>query len=274
MLKAALTKEEFEKLGDAEKGLYAEADSLYLLQVEAVTMKAGNATKTFALEDTAGLRSALSKERTSVEALTGKVKKFEELTDEPHVYLDAVKKVKEFGDFKDADARAKAQLDAHKAQLEATYANDIAKLKSENQGLAQARDKAVLSHAESVRDGEARRAFAQHKVLTDFQDVLLDKVRAATRVKTNEDGTFAWEVVDENGMARLTNGAGSTEKMSIAEFVGTFKNSQALAVCFEGTPAHGAGAGSAGGRGGYKADLSKMTGPQLMEYCRINGIKK
>jgi hypothetical protein len=272
MLKAVLTKEAFGALDDATKGLYAESDGLYLLQVEAVTVKVGDANKTFALEDTTGLRSALSKERSNVEALTSRVKKFESLTEEPQVYLNAVAKVKEFGDFKDADAKAKAQLDAHKATMEATYAAENKKLRDENETLSRAKDSAIRAHAESMRDGEARRAFAHHKVLPDWQDVMLDKVRAVTRVKTNDDGTFSCEVVDADGMVRLTNKTGSTERMNILELVETFKGSPALAPCFEATNAQGSGAtgSSSNNRGGIRPDFTKMTGPQKMEWARTH----
>jgi hypothetical protein len=55
-------------------------------------------------------------------------------------------------------------------------------------------------------------------------------------------------VVDADGTPRITNMQNSTDLMGVAELVGEFKTSQALAVCFEGSNASGSGAAGQTGR--------------------------
>lgn len=241
-LKAALTAQEFEGLKGPEKEFYGETDSgLYVLNVESVSVDG----KLFALEDTAGLRKIIADRKQRQENLSEKLAAFEGV--DPAEAKAALAKVKELSDPDKLEDKVKQQVKAIEEQYDAKYRKQVEALKGENTKLLAERDRAIEAHGQSHLVSEARKAFAAHKVLADWQDVMLDKVRACTRAKPDGQGGFKIEVLDADGTPRITSMANSTDPMGVAELVGEFKTSQALAVCFEGSNASGSGAPNAGG---------------------------
>jgi len=262
-LKAALTSAEFEALKGPEKEFYAEGDSgLYVLSVES-TVVGG---KTFSLEDVAGLKKAVAELIAKAEKRSKELAAFEGI--DPAEAKAALAKVKELSDPDKLDDKVKQQVKAIEEQYDAKYKKQVEALKADNAKITGERDKAIEAHGQSYLVAEARRAFAAHKVLADWQDVMLDKVKACTRVKPDGQGGFKVEVLDADGTPRITNTQNSTDPMGVAELVSEFKTSQALAVCFEGTNASGSGAASQTGRAatGGRHVLSQADAGDAVKY--------
>lgn len=262
-LKAALTSAEFEALNGPEKEFYAETDSgLCVLDVESVSIDG----KVFALEDTAGMRKVMADLKAKNQKKGEQLAMFEGI--DPEEAKAAIAKVKDLGDPENLDDKVKQQVKAIEEQYDTKYRKQVETLKAENARIAAERDKAVEAHGQSHLVSEARKAFAAHKVLADWQDVMLDKVRACTRVKPDGQGGFRIEVVDADGTPRITNAQNSTDLMGVAELVNEFKASQALAVCFEGSNASGSGAAGQGGRPamGGRHVLSQADAADAVKY--------
>lgn len=244
MLKAALTAAEFNKLDDTAKAMYAEADGVYLLQVEAVTI----GTQSFSLEDIGGLKKTLADWKSKAEKRAEQLAAFDGI--DAASAKSALEKAKQYTDIEGMkDEKLKAQAKAIEEQLEAKYQKELEKLRTENKAGQAALEKAISDHGQSYLRSEALRCFGANKVIPDFQDVMLDKVRAVTRVKPDGNGGFKVEVLHPDGTPRITNKQNSTDPMTLDELIGTeFRNSPALSVCYEGTNASGSGAGGSTGR--------------------------
>lgn len=264
MLKAALTAAEFGALEGPAKELYAEVDGMYVLQVESVSMNG----KTFGLEDVAGLKKAVAELKDKAQKRQEALAAFEGIDAEEA--KTALAKVKELGDIENLkDGKLQAQAKAIEEQLEAKYAKEVEKLRTDNKRLAGDLDKAVQDHGRSYLRSEALRVFAKHKVLSDWQDVMLEKVRAVTRVKPDGEGGFKIEVLHPDGTPRITNAQNSTDLMGLDELVGVdFKNSQTLGLCFEGTNASGSGAGGSAHRQatGGKHTITELDARDATKY--------
>jgi hypothetical protein len=213
MFKAALTKAEFDGLGDAEKALYAEKDGHFILQVESVMLE----NKTLGLEDIAGLKAMVADLKAKNQKKAGQLAVFEGL--DAAEAKAAIAKLKEIGDIDTAEVQA------IEARVEPKYRKQVQDLRADIVKVTAERDKALEAHGRSYLEAEARRAFAHHKVLPDWQDVLMDKVRVSTRVKPM-NGAFTIEVLDMSGNPRISNAQGSTDPMGVVELVSSPRTSK------------------------------------------------
>lgn len=261
-LKTALTGEQYESLDGASKDFYVEQGGLYILDTEPVSVGG----KVFAMEDVAGLKKAVAELKAKAEKRAEQLAAFEGLDAEEA--KKAMAKLKDLGDIDNLDDKLKEQVKAIEEQYDAKYRKQVETLKTENAKIVSERDKAIEAHGQSHLVAEARKAFAAHKVLGDWQDVMLDKVRASARVKPDGQGGFKVEVLDADGTPRITNAQNSTDLMGVAELIGEFKTSPSLAVCFEGTHASGSGAAGSAGRmaTGGRFVLSKADASDAGKY--------
>lgn len=251
--------ETIDAVPEAMRGLYAENDGKFILQVEPVDG--------FALEDVSGLKSTLGKEMTRRKALEKDVLKFKDI--DPDKAREALAKLEELGNIdptKEADKIANTKFEAAKAQL----------LERHN-GELQTRDGKIGKLTKTVEnlliDQAATAALADAK---GSVDLLLPHVQRHTRVRENDDGTFAVEVVDKAGNARIGNGKG--DPMTIKELVQEMRQSDAFGRAFEGsgqsgggTPPGGGGGGKPGGRITSKADLNKLSRKERADWIDANG---
>jgi hypothetical protein len=266
MLKAALTKAEFDKADDAVKAQYAEMDGtegVYLLQLEPVTI----GKRMFSLEDISGLKTAVAELKQKAEKRQEALAAFEGI--DPADAKAALEKVKQYTDIESMkDDKLKAQAKAIEEQLEAKYTKELEKLRADNKLGQAALEKAVNDHSQTFLRSEALRLFATHEVLPEWQDVLLDKVRAVTKIKPDGQGGFKIDVLHADGTPRITNKQNSTDPMTLDELIGVdFKQSNALAVCYKGSQAMGSGAGGSGARaGGGRHTISPADARDASKY--------
>jgi hypothetical protein len=195
--------------------------------------------KTFGLEDIAGLKAVVADLKAKHQKKAEQLAVFDGI--DVAEAKSAIAKLKELGNIDNLDDKVKERVQAIEEQIESKYRKQVQSLQGEVTKVTGERDKALESHGRSFLESEARKAFTHHKVSPDWQDVMLEKVRAVTKVKPSNE-SFTIEVLDMAGNPRISNAQGSTESMSVLELVGEWKTSQSLARCYEGTNASGSGA--------------------------------
>lgn len=233
MLAAKIDKAKFDALSDDLKKEYKlQGDGSYLLDV--------NPVDGFALENTEGLRTALSKERTNREAAERKLDAFKDL--DPVKAKEAIGKVAEMANWKPED-KIREQIAAVTQQLADKHTGEKTKLEERLTKLTRQLEKVLI-------DAEAATAIAEQK---GSATLLLPHVRATSRMRQTDTGEFVVEILDDKGNVRLSPKPGSTAPMTIAELVGSMKTQTDFAQAFAGSGASGSGAsggGSGGGAGG------------------------
>lgn len=202
------------------------------------------------VEDTAGLKSALKKERDSRAALEKQAKKWEALgrSDEEIAAIlaaqesEAHDKLKKKGDF---DAILKQHQDkwaAEKTALESRLAG---------------RDKAAR---EAIVDSAVLTALTKAKATTEGVDLLTERLGKRVKLEIGDDGKRTIHIMQADGVTPLAGkGADGTATFDdlIAEAVKNYPGQ------FEGTGAGGGGkppkdAGGAGGKTITRADFDKL----------------
>ncbi len=179
----------------------------------------------FELSDTAGLKSALSKERTAAAELRALNKAFENL--DPAAARDAIAKVEEMKTWTPSDKVA-AQLEATKQDLLKGHIAEKSQLTGKVEKLTGALRKNLVTASLTQAIAEAK---GKHKLLLPV---------AERFVRIREDGEeFKVEVVGEDGNVRV-NGTGAS--MSIPEYIAELKSSDDYAPAFESSGASGTGA--------------------------------
>jgi hypothetical protein len=198
----------------------AQEDGTFILDVEAVG--------TLELADTAGLKSALGKERANAKKALESAQRFGDL--DPDKARDALKKVDEMAGW-DPDKEVAEKIKAREKQLierhEAEKA-DLTKLqKALESQLEQNLIIAAATKAISEHDGSLR--------------LLLPHVKTQTRMRKTPDGQFIAEVIGPEGNPRVGDSAGNP--MTIPQLVEEMKADEAFAPAFKGTGSSGSGAG-------------------------------
>ena len=214
-----LTVDTLDDVPENLRSLYSESDGKFRLAVDG-------------LEDTAGLKSALQKEREAARTAEKQSKAWMALGKTPEeiaALVDAQRKAEEDRALKGGE------FDKLKAQMNEQHKAELAK-----------KDSAVVAMRAQLErhlvDAQATTA------ITDLKGVptlLLPHVKAA--VKVVEDGdNFAVRVVDANGNPRV-NGKG--DFLSIRDLVDEMRQNEVFGRAFEPTGATGSGAGGSGGAG-------------------------
>lgn len=270
--KAALTVEEFQSLAQEQQGLYAEQDGIYVFKLAPATIKVGDTSRSYALEDVAGLKGTLNKVNGSNRDLSKKLKVYE---NEDGSYLDpqqareAMAKIQELADNPPEDVKKQfeARVEAFRAQLETKHKNELTardqELESRNQRLAQRESQLK----QLLIDNAATAAIAAAK---GSVDLLLPHVKNRCRCIESEDGSFYnLEILDANGETMYAATSGSVKKASMADLVEEFKNSNTFAVAFEGSNARGSGAASGAPAGSKAFTLTREQAKNPQAYRQM-----
>jgi hypothetical protein len=241
-------------LTDALKPFYVEKDGKFVLDVEPVDG--------YALEDVAGLKTALGKERTSREKLEKDVIKFKDIDpDKARIALAELEELKKIDPNTEADKIANTKFEAAKAQLLEKHTGEL-KTKDDRIGtLSSAVDKLL-------RESQATAAIANHK---GSVDLLLPHVLSHTRIK-EVDGKFTTEVIDKDGNVRIADGKGTP--MTIDGLVAEMRQSETFGRAFEASGHSGSGKppGNGAGGAGVKRKSEFKTEKERAAWVDANGM--
>ena len=261
-LKARVTEEELQKLSDVEKGHYTkvEGDGDIVHQLDVVAVGG------YGLEDAAGIRAALQRERKTVETTRNALKAFEGI--DSVKAQEALDKVDEMADW-DPDKKMAEAKTQYEKQLTAKFEGQ----------LRQVTDK----HDKAVKDATARNETLQSQLSSTLVDaaatkaivdakgsvaLLIHAVKAKVDRKVDESGKMTVVVTSDEGLVRLSPKPGSTDPMTIEELVAELKQSDEFARAFDGAGASGSGAGGSdgSGRGGETHTLSQIDARDPAKY--------
>lgn len=216
----------------------------------------------FALENVTGLKGTLSKEMTARKAAERINKAFEGV--DPDKAREALAKYEEFANLdpaKEADKIAQTKVDAITAQLVQKHGTELAASKDRIASLMGAVDGLTRKQAATAALAEAKGSVG----------LLLPHVLAHTRVKENDDGTFAVEVVDAAGNARIGDSQGRL--MDIKGLVAEMRQSDEYARAFDGEGQSGSGKQQDAPSGGVKkGDVSGSRAERAQHYASKFGL--
>ena len=143
---------------------------------------------------------------------------------------NALSKMSEVANWTPED-KVREQIEAQAKQLTARHSQETEKLTSELDGI-----KSQLQ--ETLIRNSAIEAITAHK---GNVNLLLPHIEAQTRMEF-VDGKFVAQVIDENGVPRVSMATGSTDNMSIDELVSSMKSNESYMPAFAGSGATGSGA--------------------------------
>jgi hypothetical protein len=212
----------------------------------------------FALEDVAGLKSAVQKERQNVKEAQKRLDAFGEL--DPVAAKAALKRAAEMENWK-PDEKLQAQIEERERKLIAKHESELAAANDTAEGLRKS------LHTEIV-ESRAKSAIADAK--GDI-DLLLPHVLSVTKL-AEDNGRMSPRIIDpKDGTERLTGKSGSMDHMTIEEFVGGDLKER-FPNAYEGTRAGGSGAsgsdGGSAGAGGFKITETDARDPQKYQAMR------
>lgn len=246
MLKAYV--DSLDAVDEAARGFYKEVTDegplkgKFILAVEPM--------EGFALENVAGLKSALSSERSKREEIERKAREFEGLDPaDVRKKLEKYDQLSQIDPNKEADRLAHEKVEAFKTQAQ----KDIAKAEEK----AKAREEQLMGQVtQLLLTSEAKSALAKH---SGDIELLLPHIERKTRVREGQDGQFVVEVLDSNGIARIKDASGAL--MSIEDLVVEMRGTETFGKAFANGGTSGGGGnerpGSGGSGGGTKNPWSK-----------------
>lgn len=265
-LKALITKEDWEKLDSKLQSEYTEKDGKHLLDVTSVDG--------WALEDVTTLKSSLQKERSNAATGSSRVKELEaQFKDiDPIKAREALAKIAELADYdpdkklaeakKEFEASLVAKFDKDKATLLAKHTTDMdTKQKDYEVVAAQLR--------ESLVDAEATRAVSEAKGSVELLNPI---IRQTVSMKKQDDGTYKPAILDGEGNPRLSPRSGSTEWMTISEYVNELKENEVFARAFDGSGASGSGA--TGGQTGKPGSPFRISATSARDPAQYRAAKE
>lgn len=243
-----------DKVDESLRKFYKEQDGKFVLDVED--------------EDVTALKNALQAERNANKEYKKKVPELESKL--ASLEEDLEKARAKGADQKDKDA-IKAEIDRVTAQLTEKYTKEIDTFKSQNESLKTTVNRTIL-------ENEAIAALTAAKGKTK---VLLPHVQRNLKV-VEEDGKFVVRVINDKGEELISKKSGSTEPMSVHEYVESLRNDEEFGLLFEGTNNSGSGSSrtSNGGTsgGGYvpksiKEVKEKFPGGRVA-FIKEHGLSK
>lgn len=220
--------EKLEEIAEPVRPLYQEKDGKFFLDVEPVNG--------YALEDVAGLKSSLGKERTRANALAKDFERYKDL--DPDKARDALQKLAELGNIdplKEADKIVDQRVKAATGQLVEKHQKELDTERKERLSLESAFQEVLIDRAATAALAEAKGSV----------ELLLPHVQRHTRVRKTEDGRRIVEVIDKDGNVRIANAKG--DPMTITDLVQEMRKSEAFGRAFEGTGNSGSGMRPSGG---------------------------
>jgi hypothetical protein len=214
----------------------------------------------FALENIDGLKSALSKERTTREKLEKEAAKYRDL--DPDRAREALTKLQELEGIdpeKEADKLAAAKIEAAKRQLIEKHGGEVKQRDERIGSLTKIVENLMVDQVATAALAEARGAV----------DLLLPHVQKYTRV-VERDGSFAVEVLNEDGTTKI-NGDG--KNATIKDLIAEMRASERYGRAFDASGHSGTGKAPVNGAGGAGSRLqrSKMSRAEKAAYLREHG---
>jgi DNA-binding transcriptional MerR regulator len=240
MLRLKFTKAEWEGLEEGLQKFYEEKDGEYVLAVEG-------------LEDTAGLKSALQKERADREKFAKQVKAWETLGKSPEEISELLTKL---GEEEAKKAEKAGEWEKLKAQILESHKKEMGKKDEEIAKMRQSLESYLV-------DASATAAIAE---LKGVPQLLLPHVKTSVKVVENE-GRYVVQIVDAAGTPRVNS---KGEPLTIKELVEEMRLSEVFGRAFEptGTSGGGASGGKPSNSAGIKNPWKKETF-NLTEQGRI-----
>ena len=212
-----LTVDTLDDVPENLRSLYSEADGKFRLAVDG-------------LEDTAGLKSALQKEREAARTAEKQAKAWMALGKTPEeiaALVDAQRKA-------EADRALKGgEFDKVKNQI----VEQSEREKTDLRNIIKSKDAAIERY---LIDAQATAAISEMK---GIPVLLLPHVKAAVKV-VEDNGDFVTRVVDAQGNPRVNS---KGEFLSIRDLVDEMRQNEVFGRAFEPTGATGSGAGGSGG---------------------------
>ncbi len=205
MLEAELSQDEHAKLPEALRAEYTKSDDgRFRLAVREV-----NGWK---LDNTTALRSALERERASVEEFKSKLRAFDGI--DASKARDAQKKLEAL-ESGEPDEKTKTKIDSIRKQLEEKHASELAPLK----GLLASRETEI--DALTV-DTAIAKALGEVKLIEGGAALLHSHIRKNGLVRRirGDDGVSAVKVFGSDGIELVTRESGKSGSMPVAELVG------------------------------------------------------
>lgn len=220
-LKAIVTEEEHGTLAEGLRGEYArQEDGSYRLSVEGVNG--------WVLDDTQGLRAALSAAREEAKAASRGSKAWGEL--DPSKVRADLQRLERL-EAEDPEAKAKAQFESMREKLQDKHADELAK--------ASARGDAFYKQLErSLVEAEAEAAIVKAGGNPLF---LKHAVMGRIKPEIGEDYTVTTTVLDADGKPDITRHPGKAGPMGIEELVSTYRDSDEYAAAFKSQTKGGSG---------------------------------
>lgn len=232
------TVESIDELPEAMRGLYAEKDGKFILDVEPVNG--------FALEDVGGLKTTLSKEMTKRKNLEKEFSKFKDI--DPERAREALAKLEELSNIdpsKEADKIVSEKLETAKRQLLDKHSKDLAEREGKISNLNKTIENLLVDQSATSAIAEAKGSV----------ELLLPHVQRHTRVR-EVDGRYVVEVIDKDGNARIGNSKG--DPMTIKDLVAEMRQSETFGRAFDGSGMSGSGT-PPGGSGGTPQRVTKKS---------------
>ncbi|HEY6400417.1 MAG TPA: hypothetical protein VI479_03345, partial [Blastocatellia bacterium] len=186
--------------------------------------------------ETAGLKSALQKEREAKTALEKSLKGFEGIDPEE------AKRLKAEAEKIEADKlKSKGDWDAREKQLKEQLAADLQKRETHFQTELKSRDDRIVklqtSMEKSLIEAQSTTAIAAAK---GSPELLLPHVMRQVKI-VEENGDFVVRVLDAQGQPRIANVKG--DPFTIANLIDEMKGNQIYGRAFDASGAGGSGAG-------------------------------
>lgn len=251
--------QELETMEDVYRMLYKEVDGVYYLKVKPVSVGKSH----YALEDVAGLKSALGKEKANARSFKDKLDLFEDI--DPEAARDALTKIEEMTDWK-PEKKVQEQIDAIKAQLEGKHKKEASKWDEEKSFFMNQLRKALI-------EAEATAAVAKHGVKKGFINLMKEKAMTEALLEKNDKGDYTVRVKGEDGTPRIS--MNSEGYMTIDELMGSYSTLDEYSGAFDGSGATGSGAtGSERGRGTGIRRLTREEASDPATYQRMTEAAK
>ena len=199
--------------------LYTEQNGRYVLGVEAVDG--------YALEDIGGLKSSLAKERKNARDANTQLLKFGDI--DPDTAIDAIGKLGDIDNWS-PDDKVKEQIANREKVLTAKFTKDM---EAANGELATVRGQLE----NQLIHNTAMEALTE---LGGNAQLLMPHITSQTKLELI-DGKYVAQVIDENGVPRVSMKTGSMDSMSVGELVSSMRDSETFAPAFAGSGATGSG---------------------------------
>lgn len=233
-LKAIANKDEFESLpGDVQSHYsHDEKSDVYRLSVTPVDG--------IELSDSGGLKSALQKERNATASLKTALSAFDGLkADEARAALEELESLKKDGGNKTRE-EIRAELDAAYTEK---FNRDKESLTAKFSAELDAKDKRLSNVSSQLErqlvDSAAMSAINAARGSTEL---LVPIVRNFVKPVELDNGNLALRVFDTNGHERMSPKAGSSDPMTVEEFIDELRADKAYGRAFDASGHSGSGA--------------------------------